>query len=100
MYEEAAKLVPAKSAKVAEERLAQLKADPKAVAEAEECRAIQECCRIFHTAELLEKSAPERAAELFRKIVSQSPDDSEVYKCTARSWRKSRGSRDAADAAI
>ncbi|HXT60591.1 MAG TPA: hypothetical protein VN699_18265 [Pirellulales bacterium] len=88
IYEEAAKLVPAKSAKVAEERLAQLKADPKAVAEAEECRAIRECCRIFHTAELLEKSAPDRAAELFRKIVSQSPDDSEVYKCAREELAK------------
>lgn len=88
VYEEAAKLVPAKSAMAAEERLAQLKADPKAVAEAEECRAIQECCRIFHTAELLEKSAPERAAELFRKIVSQTPDDSEVYKCAREELAK------------
>jgi hypothetical protein len=88
VYEEAAKLVPAKSAIVAEQRLNELKADPKAVAEAEECRAIQECCRIFHTAELLEKSAPERAAELFRKIVSQSPDDSEVYKCAREELAK------------
>ncbi len=87
-YEEAAKLVPAKSAKAAEERLQALKADPQVVKEAEECRVIQECLRIFHTAELLEKSAPEKAASLFKKILNASPDDSEVYKCAREELAK------------
>ncbi|HUY90879.1 MAG TPA: hypothetical protein VMV10_19240 [Pirellulales bacterium] len=88
IYEEAAKLVPAKSALVAEERYLELKADPKVVADAAECRIIQECHHIYHTAELLEKNAPERAAELFRKIVEQSPSDSEVYKCAREELAK------------
>ena len=88
VYEEAAKLAPAKSALEAEARLKELKADPKVVADAEECRVIRECARIYHTAELLEKNAPDRAAELFRKIVEQSPRDSEVYKCAREELAK------------
>lgn len=88
LYEEAVKLAPAKSALAAEERLEQLKADPQLVADAAECRTIRQCAQIFHTAELLEKKAPERAAELFRKIVEQSPSDSEVYKCAREELAK------------
>lgn len=87
-YEEAAKLLPAQSAKVAAERLKELKADPEIVAEAEECRAIQECLHVFHKAELLEKTAPARAAELFKQILKSSPDDSEVYKCAREELAK------------
>ncbi|HVW38076.1 MAG TPA: hypothetical protein VHB99_12250 [Pirellulales bacterium] len=88
IYEELAKLVPAKSALAGEQRLKELKADPEAVAEAEECRVIRECLHTFHTAELLTKNAPDRAVELFRKIVEQSPNDSEVYKCAREELAK------------
>ena len=88
IYEEAATLAPAKSALEAEARLKELKVDPQVVADAEECRVIRECARIYHTAEMLEKNAPDRAAELFRKIVEQSPHDSEVYKCAREELAK------------
>jgi hypothetical protein len=88
VYEEAAKLTPARSAILAEGRLKELKADAKVVKEADECRAIRESVHIYHTAELLEKSAPDRAAELFKKILNTSPDDSEVYKCAREELAK------------
>ncbi|HET6882504.1 MAG TPA: hypothetical protein VFI31_20220 [Pirellulales bacterium] len=80
-YEEAAKLAPAPSAVKAAERFEAMKKDPEIVAEAEECRLLQECHQTFHSAELLEKSLPNKAEELFNQILAKAPHDSEVYKC-------------------
>ena len=90
-YEEAAKLLPAPSAKRAEERWTAMKRDPKIVAEAETCLNVRECLRMFHTAELLAKSSPGLAAEMFRKILARSPADSEVHRCATRSWPSCTG---------
>jgi hypothetical protein len=79
-YEEAAKLVPAPSALKAEERFAAMKKDPEIVAEAEECRVLQECEKTFHSAKLLEKSLPNQAQSMFKEILEKAPRDSEVYK--------------------
>jgi tetratricopeptide (TPR) repeat protein len=79
-YEEAAKLTPAPSAIKAAERLEAMNHDPKLVAEAKECRIIQECQDTFHSAELMEKSLPEKSESLFKQILEKSPRDSEVYR--------------------
>jgi tetratricopeptide (TPR) repeat protein len=80
-YEQAVKLLPAASAKLAEERYNAMKQDPQIVAEAESCRKVRECLRMFHTAELLEKTSPYKAEELFKKILARSPASSEVHRC-------------------
>jgi hypothetical protein len=80
-YEEAAQFTPAPSAVKAAERLEAMKKDPEIVAEAEECRTLQECHKTFHSAELLEKNLPNKADELFKQILAKAPRDSEVYKC-------------------
>ena len=79
-YEEAAKLVPAPSALKAEERFAAMKKDPEIVAEAEQCKLLQECEKTFHSAKLLEKSLPNQAEAKFKEILGKAPRDSEVYK--------------------
>lgn len=87
-YEQAAELLPAASAKQAAERLASMKKDPEIVASAEECRSIQKCHHTFHKAELLKKSVPNRAEELFKEILAEAPRDSEVYRCAAEEVAK------------
>ncbi len=90
-YEEAAKLLPAPSAKRAEERWTAMKQDPKIVAEAEICLQVRECIHMFHTAELLAKSSPGLAADMFRKILARSPADSEVHRCANEELAKLHG---------
>jgi tetratricopeptide (TPR) repeat protein len=90
-YEEAAKLVPAPSAKEAEQRLNKMKKDPKLVAEAETCAKVQECLRMFHTAELLKKSSPGKAEEMFKKILANSPASAEVHRCASEELTKLHG---------
>ena len=87
-YEAATELLPAASAKQAAERLAELKKDPEVVAAAEECRCLRKCHHTFHTAELLKKSVPNRAEELFKQILAESPRDSEVHRCAAEELAK------------
>jgi hypothetical protein len=87
-YEEAAKLTPAPSAIAAAGRFEAMKKDPEIVAEAEECRVLQECHQTFHTAELLEKSLPEKAETLFKDILAKSPRDSEVHRCAKEELAK------------
>lgn len=82
-YEQAVELLPAGSAKQAAERLAEMKKDPEIVASAEECRLLRECHHTFHRAELLKKSTPNRAEELFKQILAEAPADSEVHRCAA-----------------
>jgi tetratricopeptide (TPR) repeat protein len=90
-YEEAAKLLPAPSAKRAEERWNSMKQDPKLVADADTCRRLRECLRMYHTAELLEKSSPGKAVEMFKKILSNSPSSSEVHRCASEELAKLYG---------
>jgi hypothetical protein len=88
MYEATAKLVPAPSAIQAEERYEAMKKDPKIVAEAEECRTLHECDKLFHQAELLEKSLPEKAEALFKDILAKAPRDSEVHQSAKQELAK------------
>lgn len=87
-YEEAAKLTPAPSAFKAAERFEAMSKDPQIVADAKECQILRECHQTFHTAELLEKSLPDKAEILFKEILSKSPRDSEVYKCAQEELAK------------
>lgn len=89
-YEEAAKLVPAEAAKKAVARLEELRKDPRIPVEAEECRQIHEALHKFQSAELLKKSVPGRAEEIFAEIVKKTPRDSEVYRCAAEELAKLR----------
>ncbi|HUY33765.1 MAG TPA: hypothetical protein VMV69_13525 [Pirellulales bacterium] len=87
-YEEAAQLLPAPSAKQAEERWSAMKQDPKIVADAETCRKLREYLHMFHVAELMEKSSPGKAEEMFRKILALSPNSSEVHRCASEELAK------------
>jgi tetratricopeptide (TPR) repeat protein len=90
-YEEAAKLLPAPSAQRAEERWTAMKQDPKIVADAETCRKLRDCLHMFHVAELLEKSSPGKAEEMFKKILARSPSSSEVHRCASEEIAKLHG---------
>ena len=79
LYEEAVRLSPAPSALVAERRLAQLKADPAQVQAAAACRVMQWCHQQYRMAERVALVAPDRARELYAKIVERSPSDSPVH---------------------
>lgn len=92
-YEEAAKYVPAPSAVKAAERFASMQKDPAIVAEAEECKLLQECHKKFHSAELLEKTLPNQAVALFKEVLAKSPKDSEVYKCAQEELAKLHGAK-------
>ena len=89
-YEAAAKLAPAPSAITAAERYEAMKKDAELVAQAEECRILRESHHTFHTAELLEKSLPEKAESLFKQVLEKSPRDSEVYRCAQEELAKLR----------
>jgi hypothetical protein len=78
VYQEAARLVPAPSARLAQERYDQMQQDPRVVAAAESCRQLQECHRLYQRAEMLAEMRPERAKELFDQIIDVAPEDSEV----------------------
>lgn len=93
IYEEAAKYTPAPSAIKAAERFAAMQKDPEIVAEAEECRVLQECEKKFHSAELLEKSLPNQAIALFKEILEKSPRDSEVHKDAQQELAKLHGKK-------
>lgn len=79
LYEEAVRLSPAPSALAAERRLAQLKADPAQVEAAESCRVMQWCHQQYRMAERVALVTPDRARELYAKIVERSPVDSPVH---------------------
>jgi hypothetical protein len=88
VYEKAARLMPAPSARVAQERLAELKKDPKIIASAEACRQLQQCHDLYNRAERVIKGNPPRAKELFEKILAQAPEDSEVYRAAQKHVRE------------
>ncbi len=79
VFEEAAKKRPAPSAIAAQQRLEELKADPRNVEAAEACRNLQWCHQQYQVAERLAQAAPDRAKELFAKIIERSPVDSRIH---------------------
>ena len=80
-YEAAAQLQPAPAAIEAQKALDRLKADPQVVAGAETCRHIREGHELYHRAEMLMKdhAADDKARELFKQILDETPDDSAVH---------------------
>jgi hypothetical protein len=80
VYRRAARLVPAPSAQLARDRLAELQQDPEVVASAEVCRKLRECHKIYTRAERLSELKPGRAQELYAEVVRRAPRDSEVYR--------------------
>lgn len=78
VYKEAARLLPAPSARLAQERFEAMQQDPQVVAAAEKCRQLQACHRLYRRAEMLAELRPVRAKELFGEIVRLAPADSEV----------------------
>ncbi len=89
VYEEAARLVPAPSARLAQERFAKMSEDPQIVASSESCRELQWCLETYLRAEQLAGQRPDRAKALFQQIAQRAPEDSEVY----RAARKRIGAR-------
>jgi hypothetical protein len=79
LYEEALPMLPAPSARSAHQRLEQLKGDPQNIAAAEACRTMQWCHQQYRLAERVARVAPERARELFVRIVERSPADSTIH---------------------
>jgi tetratricopeptide (TPR) repeat protein len=83
-YEKAEKLLPAESAKLAQERLKKLKEDDPAIIEAAKaCAELEWCHRTYQRAEKLLENNSERAGELFAEVVERSPEDSEVHRVAA-----------------
>ncbi len=80
VYREAARLAPARSARLALERFEQMEQDADAVAAAKACRELRQCHKIYNRAELLIANRPARAKELFAQIVQRAPEDSEIYR--------------------
>ena len=80
VHERASKLLPAPSAQIARDRIAEMKQDPAAVAAAKACRDARECHVIYRRAELLIEKRPTRAKELFSEIVRRMPEGSEIHR--------------------
>lgn len=80
LYEKAARLAPAPSGVAAQARLDELKADPKNVAAAEECKQVQWCHRRYNLAERLSEVKPQQALEIYSEIIERAPQDSEIFK--------------------
>jgi hypothetical protein len=80
VYEEAARLVPSPSAKLAQERFSRMKEDPQIVASSESCRELQWCHEAYLQAEQLAEANPRRARDVLEQIVRRSPEHSEVHR--------------------
>jgi hypothetical protein len=80
LYEEALRLLPAPSARAAEQRLAHLKSDPQQVAAADACRNLQWCHERYRLASRVAKVQPKKAREMFQQIVQRAPVDSRIYQ--------------------
>ncbi len=80
IYEEAEAELPAPSAVLAQERLEQLKSDPRNVEDAKVCRDLKWCHQKYPTAERLAKAEPDRARELYQQIAQRSPADSTIHE--------------------
>jgi hypothetical protein len=84
VYLQAAKLAPAPSARLAEQRSVEMAKDPELMASAKACRETQQCHAIYNRATQLTELNPGRAKELFAEILARAPSDSEVYRAAQR----------------
>lgn len=83
-YEEAVAQLPAPSAQEAQRRLQLLSMDPENVKAADICRDLKWCHRKYRLAELLAKGEPDKACELFGKIIERSPADSAIHSAAEK----------------
>jgi len=90
VYLQAARLVPAPSARLAKQRSAEMAQDPELIASAKACREMQECHKLYRRAARVTEVNPVRAKELFTQIVSRAPADSEVYRAAERHLEEMR----------
>jgi hypothetical protein len=80
VYEQAAALLPAPSAKLAGKRLRELETDEAVVASARRCRTLQLCHENFEQATALKTARPERAREILVKIVEVAPPETSIHR--------------------
>jgi hypothetical protein len=90
-YEKAEKLLPAESAKLAQERLRKMRDEDAAiVVSAKACAELEWCHRAYQRAEKLLDNNPDRARELFAEVVERSPEDSEVHRAAAKKLKEQK----------
>ncbi len=80
VYEQGAAQAPAPSARLARQRLTELKANPTVVAAAERCQLLQRCHETYRKAQVAIDANPDRAREYLREIVESAPSDSKIYQ--------------------
>lgn len=83
VYKDAVRLVPAPSALLAQRRLEVMEQDPQLREAAEACRSLQECHKMYRSAEQILTSNPERARRLLTQIIEKAPTDSELYRAVS-----------------
>ena len=88
VYRDAATQAPAPSALLAQERIKQLELDPQNIKDAEDCSALKWCHQKYRIAELLAKSEPQRARDLFHQIAQRAPTDSKIHQEARRQVAK------------
>lgn len=85
IYERSAELRPAVSARRSAERMKKLLSDdPQLKTSIERCRNVRESHELYRKAELLAKTAPDRAREMLEQILDKAPPDSEVHVAARR----------------
>ena len=88
VYGKAARLLPAPSAKVAQQRLTEMKRDSRCVAAAEACRELQHCHALYDAAQKVASYRPDRAKALYAQVMQRAPKDSEVYRGASQQLRE------------
>lgn len=92
-FQEAARLLPAPSAKQAQARLQQRQGDAQFLASVERCQRLRACHKTYQLAELF-AAVPERSPEarrLFEKVVADSPQDSPIHTAAQTQLAKLQG---------
>jgi hypothetical protein len=80
VYREATKLKHAPSTRLAQLRLAEMERDPQIRVAAKACLDLQECHKMYKSAERIIHTNPERARHLFAQITDRAPQDSELHR--------------------
>ena len=80
VYEQGAAQAPAPSARLARDRLTELKANQAVVAAAQRCQLLQRCHETYRRAQVAIEANPERARQYLREIVESAPSDSKIYQ--------------------
>lgn len=80
VYEQAAALSPAPTAKLARARLKELERDAAVMASVKRCRDLQLCHEKFRKAELLKKLHPDEAREHLARILELAPAETSIHQ--------------------